>query len=162
MKGVSRAEEEVKPRPVAAPTPKEVSDPKDEDAKDRIEREEVRGERDEKIGFCDHDMPPFGGDLEFFDLASEKPCPNGMGQFVAKDVNPHGFREQQKNSQPASGPANERNPNSFGRAGGAHHPQQGWNSPDTNGQEHEGDKQFNPFGHRIILWSSEAGHNTRL
>ena len=117
VKGVGGAREEVKPDEVSTPVPKKMTEGECSDQERDIEREEIRSERDEKIGFRDHDVSAAGGGLEFFNPSAEEPGPDDMSQFMAHDINPHRFGEEKKNHNPAGRSGQHRDPGGVGVPG---------------------------------------------
>src|SRR4051812_32900200 len=119
VKSVSGSKEEMEPRPVAGPTPEEMPEHEDQDAQDSVEREKIRGQGDEEVGFCDDDVSAFGRDLELLNPSAKEPGPNSVSEFMPEDVNPHGLGQEEKNCEPAGGPTDQSDPDSFCLTGGA-------------------------------------------
>ena len=74
---------------------------KDQDYEYGVYRKEIGRQCDEEIAFGDDDMTARRRCLEFFDLSPHRPGPDGMGKFVAKDINPHRLGQQPINDYPA-------------------------------------------------------------
>ena len=114
LKGVGRAEQEMKPNEVVTPVPKPVSGEKDQHHEHGIEREEIRSQRDGEVALAHHDVTAAGGGPEASDSAAEEPGPKGMGKLVAEDIDPHWLWEQKVDDQPTSRPRKERHPGGIG------------------------------------------------
>ena len=114
VKGVGRAEQEMKPNEVVTPVPKPVSGEKDQHHEHGIEREEIRSQRDGEVALAHHDVTAAGGGPEASDSAAEEPGPKGMGKLVAEDIDPHWLWEQKVDDQPTSRTRKERHPGGIG------------------------------------------------
>ena len=69
-----------------------------------IEWKEIRGKRDEEIGFCDDHVATLRCDFKLFNSSSKRPRPKRVCQFMTKNVNPHWLRQEQEHDDPTSHP----------------------------------------------------------
>ena len=89
MKGVGRTDEQMKPDHEPFPVPDEMTGDEHCNNHHGVEGEKIGRERDQEICFVHDHMPAFRGGFELFHAATEEPDPDGVCQFMAKDVDPH-------------------------------------------------------------------------
>jgi hypothetical protein len=147
MEGVSGAEKQVKPGQVRAPVPHQMTDQEPKHHENGIQRKEIGSEGDEKIGFRHDDVAAAGGGFKFFDATAEEPGPEGMSEFMAEDVDPHGPGKEQVDHGPASDAGESGDPGGIGRTAGAHHHAERPGGTRTGWQQQQRDDGFDPLGH---------------
>lgn len=147
VKRIRRAEQQIKPDEIAVPVPDEIAERKQADQDDGIQREKIRRERDEEIRLGSNDVPAFGRDLHFFDRSSEQPRPDGVRQFMAKNINPHRLGHEQKNHNPARRAGEDGNPDRVRAVTRAQHEPQRFCCAGANRQQQNGDDELDPLRH---------------
>ena len=147
VESVGGAEQQVEPDQVRLPVPDQMADEEETNDDGGVNREEIRREGDEEIGFGDDDMAAVGGSLEFFHFAAEEPGPEHVGEFVADDVNPHRFGEQRVNDHPARRAGEQADPDGGGVAAVAQNAPERLDRADAERQEQDGEDELAPFGH---------------
>lgn len=147
VKCVRRSHQQMEPDRELFPVPDQMSGHENQDDDGDIDREKIGRERDQEIRLRDDHVPASGSRFEFFNFATKKPRPEHVREFVTEDVNPHRFRQEQKNADPARRAREHGDPRLVGAAGGAKHLPQSVKRADADGQQNNGDDEFGPFGH---------------
>lgn len=101
---VSCTQQKVKHPLIPVPVPNEITDQEKHRNTHRIEWKEIRGKRDEEIGFCDDHVATLRCDFKLFNSSSKRPRPKRVCQFMTKNVNPHWLRQEQEHDDPTSHP----------------------------------------------------------
>ena len=147
MERIRRTNQQMEPCQITMPVPDQVADREPHDDENDVERKEIRREGDEEIRFGNDHVPAFGRDLHLFDPPAKQPRPEGMRQFMAKNVNPHRLRQQQVDDNPARHARQKRNPGGIGAAAGSQHFQQCQARAGTNRQQQNGNDELDPLRH---------------
>lgn len=85
-------------------------------------------------------MSTLGGCAEPFDATSKEPGPDGVGQFVADDIHPHGFGEVQESDDPNGSPGQQGCPERDLRIRGADQSEKGSGASETQWNESDSDE----------------------
>ena len=113
VKGVGRPQQQMEPGQIRCPpVPQQIADDKDQHYQHGVKREEIRRQRDHEIVPRGDDVSARRGRFEPLDFAAKNPSPHGVRGFMAQDVNPHRFGQQEKDGDPASRAGQQRHPDS--------------------------------------------------
>ena len=85
----------------------EIDADPESDPDEGIERDEVGREGDPPVDTVGHDVAALSSDLEGGDLAAREHGRESVGEFVAKDVEPHWLGQEEEDQEPRDEPANE-------------------------------------------------------
>lgn len=150
VKGVGRADNKMEPDDLFAPVPDQVADGEDSDGDHDVNREKIGCEAHQEVVFGDDDMAAVGGGFEFFQFAAEEPGPEGVGQFMAENVNEHRFGQHQEDHEPTRRPSDHGDPKGVGFAGSPHDKPECFRRAEAERKQKNGDDEFRPLGHGFL------------
>jgi len=80
-----------------------------------------------------------------------------VSQFVAEDINPHGFGEQEENNAPTGRPGEERNPSGIRPTTDAYDRTKGQGRAGANRQQQDCDEELKPLEHAAKIKGRNFG-----